>query len=436
MARALTAQDCYALINAISDQITGQNSTLTAVDTSSFVSVGETILAAGTENVLNALSIVLGKTFIAVRPYEAKLKIINALNSGLFANRMRKISYYSRKAQPSGAFNTNLYTNEAQGFDNGSNPNSGGTAQSLPTMWEQNQPVPLEVNFAGRSVWDDSTTIYEVQLQQAFKSEENFAAFMAGVMTEKGNDLESQKEAFNRACLLNYMAGIYDLNSYNGGAAIDLAAAFNSKFGTSYSRTDLLTTYYKDFLEFVVAEIKKISNLLENRSAKWHWSPSKTVGGVSLHVLRHTPKSKQRLIMYRPFWIDAEARVLPEIFNDQYLKPEAYEGVDFWQNEADPTAISVTPAIPNVASPTAQTSGTKVDLDYVLGVLYDEEACMIDYQLDEAYSTPIEARKRYRNIWWHYAKNIINDFTENGILLYIGEGATQETDEETDDSET
>ena len=431
MARTLTPLDCYALINAISAEITGQESTLQAVDTSTFISVGESILRAGAENTLNAISLVLGRTFMAVRPYEAKLRIFNALNSGLYANRVRKISFYSRWAQPSGAFNTNLYTNHAMGFDNGSNPSSG-TPQSLPTMWEQNQPVPIEMNFGGRSVWEDSTTIYEDQLQAAFKSEENFAAFMAGIMTEKGNDIETQKEAFNRATLLNYMAGIYDLNSYNGGAAIELAALYNTEMNTAYSRQTLLTTRYKEFLEFVVATIKKISNLMTNRSMKWHLSPTKTINGVDYNILRHTPKSKQRLIMYRPFWIDAEARVLPEIFNADMLKAPAYEGVDFWQNEQNPTAIDVTPAIPNVSDLTAQTAGSEVELAYVLGVLYDEDAIMVDYQLDASYSTPIEARKLYRNIWWHFAKNAINDFTENGVLLYIGEG---EDDSEPADGE-
>lgn len=424
MARVFTPQDCYALINAISAEITGQESTLQAVDTSTFISVGESVLAAGVENTLNALSLVLGRTFMAVRPYEAKLKIINALNSGLYTNRMRKISYYSRWALPSGAFNTDLYTNHGQGFDNGSN-----SGASVASMWEQNPAIPLELNFGGRSVWDDSTTIYEDQLQVAFRSEDDFARFMAGIMTEKGNDIETQKEAFNRATLLNYIAGIYDLNADNGGAAIDLAAAFNSEMNTQYSRQDLLTTYFKEFLEFVIATIKKISNLLENRSTKWHLPLTQQINGVDYNILRHTPKSKQRLVMYRPFWIDAEARVLPEIFNDQYLKPEAYEGVDYWQNELNPTSIDVTPAIPDLtATPAAatQTAGAQVELDYVLGVLYDEDAIMVDYQLDSSYSTPIEARKRYRNIWWHFAKNAINDFTENGVLLYIGEGYTGE----------
>lgn len=416
--RTLTPLDCYALINAIAKEATGQEATIQAVNTSTFVSVGESILRTGTENTLNAIGMVLGRIFMAVRPYEAKLKIFNTISSGLFTDRMAKISFYSRNAQASGAFNTNLYTNHAMGYDNGSN---GG--QSLPTMWEQNQPVPMEFYFGGSSVWDDSTTIYEVQLQKAFRDEATFAQFMAGVMTEKGNDIEVQKESFNRALMLNYIGGIYDMNSVAGGA-IDMALAFNTENGTSYTRQQLLTTYFTEFLEYVIAKIKKLSNMLTYRDMGYHWSPSKTIGGVTYELLRHTPKAKQKLVMYRPFWIDAEAKVLPEIFNDQYLKPENYEGVDFWQNINDPTAVDITPAIPDTTDPTTQIAGTRVQLDYVLGILFDEDAAMIDYQLDESYSTPIEARKRYRNIWWHFAKNAINDFTEKGILLYIGAGGT------------
>ena len=183
MARALTAQDAYAIINLVAAEATGQNGSITAIDPSSFVSVGESILNTGVENTLNSLSLVLGRTYAAVRKYNAKFAIVNTLNSGLFTNRIRKISFYSRYDEPSGAFNTDLFTNHAMGFDNGYNP-SGGTPQSTGSMWVQNQPVPLELNFAGRSVWDYTLTIYEVQLQQAFRDENSFITFIDGVMTE------------------------------------------------------------------------------------------------------------------------------------------------------------------------------------------------------------------------------------------------------------
>ena len=423
MSRALTTWDCYALINAIAKEATGQEATLQAQDTSSFVSVGETILRTGTENTLNAISVVLGRTFMAVRPYEAKLRIINALNTGLFTDRMRKISYYSREAQASGAFNTNLYTNHAMGFDNGSNP-SGGTPQSLPTMWEQNQPVPLELNFGGRSVWDESTTVYEIQLQQAFRDEASFAEFMTGVMTEKGNDIETAKEAFNRACLLNFIGGVYDMDqAVSTGSAIDLAAGFNAKYGTSYTRAQLLYDHRVEFLEYFVSTIKYVSDTLTNRSKKYHWSPAKTIDGVNYTLLRHTPKDRQKLILLSKDIYDAESTVMPAIFNPQYLNVENFEKVDFWQNETLPEQVSITPAIPDVSDPTEQTVGDPVVFDHLVGVLYDADAMMVDYQLDEAYSTPVEARKRYRNIWWHFGRNAINDFTENAVLFYIGAGA-------------
>ena len=421
MARTLTPVDCYALINAIAAEATGQQSTLQAVDTSTFVSVGETILRTGTENTLNAISVVLGKTFMAVRPYEAKFRIMNALNSGLYANRIRKISYYSRDAEPSGAFNTNLYTNHAMGYDNGNN-----SANSLPTMWEQNQPVPLELNFGGRSVWDESTTIYEDQLQMAFRDESSFASFMAGVMTEKGNDIETSKEAFNRAAFLNFVAGVYDMDQLvSTGSVIDLAAGFNAKYGTSYTRAQLLYDHKDEFLEYFISTVRYISDTLENRSKKYHWSPTKTIDGTSYSLLRHTPKSKQKMILNSTFVYDAEATVMPAIFNDEYLKLENFEKVTFWQNELHPTEIKVTPAIPDTSDPTEQTAGSQVIFDYFVGAIYDEDALMVDYQLDAAYSTPVEARKRYRNIWWHFARNAINDFTENAVIFYIGAGAEE-----------
>ena len=416
--RVLTPTDCYALINAIAKEATGQESTLQAVNTSTFVSVGESILRTGTENVLNALSLVLGRTFVAVRPYEAKLKIINTLNSGAYANRVRKISYYSRNAEPSGMFNTNLYTNLAMGYDNGSN---GGA--SVASMWEQNRPIALEMNFGGSSVWDYHTTIYEDQLKEAFRDESSFASFVSGYLTEAANDVEMEKEAFNRACVLNYLAGIYDLNSVNG-AAIDMTAGFNAYMGNpspALTAADILgPTYFKQFLEYFVTTVKTISDTLTNRSLKYHWSPTKTVNGVTYDILRHTPKSKQKFLLYKPFWRAAEAQVLPEIFNDNYLKITNFEGVEFWQNELVPASIDVTPAIPDTSDPTTQTAGTQVQIDYVLGCIYDEDAMMTDFQLEDTLSTPVEARKKYRNVFTHIKRNIINDFTENGVLLYLG----------------
>ena len=94
MAKTLTPLDASALITEIAKEATGQNA-LGAVTTDDFVSVGETILATGMENTLNAISVVLGRMFVAARPYSGKLNIINEIDTGIFTQRTRKISYYS-----------------------------------------------------------------------------------------------------------------------------------------------------------------------------------------------------------------------------------------------------------------------------------------------------------------------------------------------------
>lgn len=420
MARTLTQRDIHALINSIVHEATGQESTLQVVDSSTFVSAGEMLLASGTENVLNALSLVLGRTFMAVRPYNAKLNLINAINTGAYAHRMRKISFYAKNAQASGDWNTQLFTNLADGYTNGQN--EAGTPpvpQSTKSMWEQNQPIPMELNFGGSSVWEDSITIYEDQLKQAFRSEGDFADFVSGIMTEKGNDIESQKEAFNRMTLLNHMAGVYDLN--NNYSVVNLTSAYNTEFGTTYTTAQLLSTYLTDFMKFLTAKIKIDSRMLENRSLKAHWSPTVTRGLDTYDILRHTPRDRQRLLLFNPLMMKAQSYVFPEIFNTEYLSIDNYEGVDFWQNETSPASIDVIPAIPDVNNPSAQTAGLEVKLEYVVGLLYDVDGLMVDYQLERVNTTPLEARKNYRNIWYSFSKNAINDFTENAILYYMAD---------------
>lgn len=427
MAKLFTPADCYQLMNELVEQATGQKQIAT-VDGSNFVSCGELVLETGKENVLNSLGIVVGRRKAAVRPYTAKLKNIDVSEPGLLSNVLLKDSFYSRAAVPSGAFNTDQYTNLATGFTAGENVGgSPAAAQSTKSQWEQNLPVALEMSFGVRDTWQDNSTIPEVQLQQAFNSVDSFNEFVSGYMMERANDLESQKEAYNRLALINHIAAVYDFSANMSGSVVNLTAAFNEEFGTSYTSAQLRSTYLKEFLEFFTAKIKIDSDRMTNRSLRYHWSPAKQVGGVNYVLLRHTPKDRQKLFLYRPMFVKAQSYVFPEIFNPQYLDINNYEGVDFWQNELDPEKISFYPAVPNTSTG-VQTKGNKVDIDFMVGMLFDRDALMIEYQLESATSTPMEARKHFRNLWWTYEKGINSDLTEN-CIIYIMADPAEETEE-------
>ena len=423
MARTLTPRDAHAVVNLIVKEATGQNGSIQNVTSDNFVSVGELLNQMPTENLYNAISIPLLRTLIAARTYDDEFMIFNALDSGVYSSRVRKISYLSKGAKPAGSWNTNLYTNLAAGFTAGENPNGGGTPQSTKSQWEQCPVIPKELHFGGQSVWDHGITWYKDAAKNAFTDEASFNRFWAGALVENANDIKEEKNAFRRLTLLNFLAGMYDLRNV-GCKVVNLTYEFNQKFGTSYTSAQLRTTYLKEFLAFFVSTFKMYSKNLKYRSLNYHVDMAETVGLDTYHLLRHTPYNRQRVILYEPLFIDAEAQVLPEIFRPEYLDLKTqYYGVQWWQNENNPSAIDVTPSIPDFGTG-YQITGNRVQLDYVVGVIFDEDALMTDFQLDDVNTTPLEARKRFRNTWYAMGRNAINDFTEKAVMFTMEDPAT------------
>lgn len=431
MAKTLTPKDAHVIMGALVRQATGQDA-ISVQNTSDFISAGEMVLATGTENVFNSINILMGRIIIASRPYKALLNLMDALETGEFTHRFEKISFYSTDPLASGNFNTDLYVNLADGFTAGQNKDANGDPQSTKSQWEQNQRPFKVFNYGGSDVWDTCITLYEDQVQQAFRNEDEFNRFIVGYIQEHENDYESQREAFNRMILLNKIGQIYDMATYMPGSAINLTAAFNAKFGTNYTSAQLRSTYLKEFLEFFVSTFKIESGRMRERSARYHWSVPMTYRGQTAHILRHTPYANQRVYLYEPLFKEAEAMVMPEIFNDEYLDIDTqYQAISYWQandTEGDRSEIRVTPAIVDADTTSAtygtQIAGTSVTLGYVVGLIVDDDAMLTDFQIETARTTPVEARKGYRNTWLHIAKNGICDPTENSILFYMADSTT------------
>ena len=422
MAKVLTQKDAYTLINSLVKQATGQL-TITATDVSSFVSVGEKLLASGYENVLGSLSLVLGRTLVASRDYKARFAMLNALNTGVYSHRLRKISFYADEALPSGAWNTDLYTNLAENFTAGENPNAGGTPQSTKSQWEQHRKEVLEVNFGGSDVWQYCITRDRDALKQAFRSPEDFNSFVAGMLTEVANDIESQIEAFNRMTFASEVAKRYFLeaNNITKGCAINLTAGFNSKFGTSYTSAQLRSVYLKEFLAYMVSVIKTVSDRMTERGTDYHDPFTNANGQV---ILRHTPYDRQRIMLYTPLLRDAESMVLPEIFHPERLDiGRQFEGVEFWQSNFNDTVrpqINITSAYLDHGTGVQTTTGA-VTIDYLVGAIWDEDAIMTDFQLQDADATSLEARKKYYSVWYDFARNAITDQSENMTIFYMAD---------------
>lgn len=398
MANVLTPVDVYALMNDVVSQATGRTD-LVVVDTTTFASVGEIVLRTGTENTLNAISTVIGKTIFSVRPYKGKLESLRVAQQR-WGGQVRKIINLYDEAEKSDDWNTDVAQNALA---------DGGSVD----MYKIRKPKALQLNFYGTKVLQKHITRFRDQLSLAFHSEDEFIRFIDSVMVEFSNEIELLNEAESRATLLNFMAGISSM----GLTEVDLVAEYNNEYGTQYTRTQLLSTYIESFMKFVAAEIKIYSSRLTDMSTLYHAN----LTGYN-KIMRHTPKERQKMVMYEPIFIKTQAEVYSGLFNPEYLNIGSFEGVNYWQSQSTPTAINVKPNILDVATGASKDAATAVNLDYVLGILFDEEACGVMPQFDYSSTTPFNSAGGYYNMYMHWRFNSYCDYTENAVLFVMGEG--------------
>lgn len=398
MANVLTPVDVYALMNAVVSQATGRTD-LAVVDTTTFASVGEIVLRTGTENTLNAISAVIGKTIFSVRPYKGKLESLR-VGQQRWGGQVRKIINLYDEAEKSDDWNTDLAQNA---LDDGNSVD----------MYKIRKPKAIQLNFYGTKVLQKHITRFRDQLSLAFHSEDEFIRFIDSVMVEFSNEIELLNEAESRTTLLNFMAGISSM----GLTEVDLVAEYNNEYGTQYTRAQLLSTYIESFMKFVAAEIKIYSGRLTDMSTLYHAN----LTGYN-KIMRHTPKERQKMVMYEPIFIKTQAEVYSGLFNPEYLDIGSFEGVNYWQSQSTPTAINVKPNILDVATGASKDAELAVELNYVLGILFDEEACGVMPQFDYSSTTPFNSAGGYYNMYMHWRFNSYCDYTENAVLFVLGEG--------------
>lgn len=405
MANTLTPTDVYAIVNAMAVEMYGANSTLTAVNTTTFTTVGEAMLRTSYENTVGALSTVIGKSIIAARPYSGKFRVIMRVPQeyGLIT---RKISFYSGALEPSTDFNTNL---------NGTQIVDGASIDP----WTITKTYPLEINFAGLKLTQKNYTVFRYQLKQAFASESAFGTFVSGLLIQIANDLEVDMDAENRLQLVNAIGATY--NTGTARQTVNLTSAYNAFYGTTKTTADLLGPDFGSLMQFFIMRIKGDMELMSEYNSLFHIFPAKNDdGGNALTLNRHTPPEARRLVLYMPRIRQAEATIFPALFDTGYLRLSDYIGLEYWQNPNVPEGVSVTPNQLDVA--TGQSvNGNAVALDHVLAVLFDRDALVTSVHVEDVLTSPVNNKGSYYNVTYHYGKDYQYDPTENMVIYYLAD---------------
>ena len=105
-------------------------------------------------------------------------------------------------------------------------------------------------------------------------------------------------------------------------------------------------------------------------------------------------------------------------FYTDYLKLMDSEMVDFWQSITDGMKLDMIPVYTDTDG-TLTSPQSAVELNNVLGVIFDEEAAGLTEIEQWAASSPFNARGGYATEWFHENIRYWNDFTENVIVLLL-----------------
>lgn len=387
---SMSKEQAYQLIASLHAQVTG-TSVLTPTNLSDFISVAQSTLAAGYEQTLNAITQVLTRTIIAVRPYDEKFKGLE-MTADQWGGIIRKLNFADTPAE---ADPTHATVN-GQAID----------------QYVVKKPVVLETRYVGSDIWMGSYTIYREQLKTAMESPENLSAFITGLMTHFMNERTQWLENLKRSLLANMIAAKSDIG---GGSVIHLLTEYNAAIGLATpltATTVMQPANYGPFMKWVYARVSEVSRLMTERSQLFQ----QTITGYP--IMRHTPMADQRVYFAANFLEAMDARVLADTYHDNFLRYADVEGVSFWQDINDPMKVSVTPVyVDNTGA--VKAAAANVAVNNVIGIIFDRDALGYNIYRDELETSPYNAKGSYYNIFAHMDVQLQSDVTEKAAIFLL-----------------
>lgn len=384
----MSIENAYALIAELHEQATGQK-VAAPVNSADFVSVAQATLAAGYEPVLNAISQVIGRTLVAVRPYTRKFAGLE-YSAEKWGGITRKISFGDRDPVSSPVFELV----------------DGASVDQQ----EVRKPDVLETRYVGSDIFQGHITVFRDQLDLRFSSAAELARFMSGLTTNFSNQKEQWLEELARNTLANFIGAKNIVNS--GAGMVHLLTEYNALTGLSLTATTVRQpSNWPAFIRWVYARIDQISKKMTERSQLFQ-API-----TGKKIFRHTPVEDQKVYILDEFLSSIKAEVLSTTYNDSYLQLADTEAVGYWQDILEPDVVDVTPAYMDVDG-TVKT-GAEQDLSKVIGVIFDRDAVGYNIYMDTIDASPFNAKGLYYNLFQNCRVMYTNDLTEKGVVLCL-----------------
>jgi len=369
----------YELVNDVAQQTMGSTA-IKAVDASTLVTLGSQVMTSGTnvENFLNTLVQRIGRTIISYRKYTNNFAGI-VMDDFQWGAIIQKIKVQMPK----------MVEDESYELTDGDSID----------MYTIAKPKAKQKFFYKRTPYMCYVTIQEFQLKEAFLSAGAMGSFLSAVYGEVQNYLDLALENLGRVTVANFIAQIAGTSQ-----EIKLVSMYNEIKGTTLTATKAM--YDEDFLRFAVGRMNTYKRYLTGMTTIYN-AEGET---------RHTPAAYQKLALLTDFRTACETQVQWAAFHEDYVKnPNADIYVNYWQALQTPDEINLT-----VQDGDDTNTATKdVTLSNIVGFIFDRDALGTFRKEEAVLTTPMNAKGRYTNTFWHENQMWFNDLSENALVFTL-----------------
>lgn len=369
----------YPIVNEVFEQMTG-NKQLKAVDTNSFIAQGQQIINSGmTEVWLNTIARRIGLTIDTFRPYKNKFADLarTQLQWGAIVQKLTV-------DMPDAVLDKAWDVGKMQG-------------QSI-DQWVINNPKVKQRFFDNESAYAYFITIQTAYLNRAFASESQMQALISQIFGKITNKREFTYEELGRLCTANLAVNLREAQH------IHLVTEYNNATGAAI--TPEQAKYDPAFLRFTMSMINNISAKFENMSVLYNVDKEERFSNLKY----------QRLYMLSDFYTFLE--MIPEYlaYAHDTIAAKPTMRVPYWQA----SGIMTVPDWNAVSSVKAtNNSGSTVELSGLIGILFDYETMGTFRREEDVLTTPVNARGRYYNTFWHESQFYYNMTDENAVAFFL-----------------
>lgn len=387
-----TVNQAYSLLNTAQKMAYGKIA-VNVIDTSSFVSLAQTVLANDNNRdlfvntLVDRIGIVLSDT-----------RLYNADDNNLIKRQfeygviMQKIH-----VEPIEAEKNPEWLIGADDF----------TPEYAPVL----KPVVKQKLFHNMVTWELGVTVPDNMLKTAFVNEVQFGAFMVAIMNALTNGVELMKERavdITRATMIAYVL------ADDGISAVNMLSEYNNTLPAS--STPLTPAEYLQS-EKALAHGAMLMSLTADRLQRFN----SLFNGEGYN--RFTPREFLKCDVLNVLDYAIKYNVKPVVFNERFIETPNYKTVPYWQGAGTDYGFNSISKVHVSETHTDTESGddvttTVAEQTGVVGVMYDEEACGINIFADES-AFERNDRAHYTTHYRQMTGQYYYDNSEQAVVFYL-----------------